>query len=412
MNTTPAPLHRGPFAALGFAAYLGTSWTWVIGMLFPALILRDYGLWGFVAFAVPNVLGAAAMGFVLTPERARRILEKHKTACEVFSTTTLFFHISVIAFFFPRWFGPSAWLIVALSAVACLVAQRLWGTRGVWLTSALVWGLSIAMFVKGMNTEGAWAGASWDMGRLGGKGLFAFIPASGLGFALCPYLDLTFLKARAETEKNTGRWAFALGFGVVFCAMIFFTVCYGGQLLPFFEVLPEHAVEPVLPPVWLTILMAHLPVQVGLTLAWHGTELVRSETSRQNEKKRQSLLMRFLSVSFLFIIGWIHSDHNGTSHFGMLDTEGIYRSILLLYGTALPAYVLLKMIPTHTPERVKTCAFVSASLIAYPLAWGAFVLNHHWLIIPCAGVLTLAFTAVQCWPQRALSASSGDDRVS
>lgn len=385
MSASPAP-RSGLSAILGNACYLGTSWTWVIGMLFPALALRDYGLWGFVAFAVPNVVGAAAMGFILTPEKAKAILEKHKTACGWFSVATLAFHLFVAAWLLPALLGTLSVGIVVLAVATCLIARQMAGNKGIWIASAAVWCLSMAMFAKGMGTEGAWSSAHWELGRLGKNSLFAFIPASVLGFALCPYLDLTFLKARAQTERHTGRWAFLLGFGIVFCAMIFFTVCYGGQLEAYFHGAP-------LPPLegpWRALLMAHLPVQIGLTLAWHSTEF------QAHAPRKLGLPLAaccFAAVALGLFLGRTadaaHSEH-----------EIAYRSFLLLYGTVLPAYVLLKMIPAHrpAPERVRTGAFVCASLLVYPLAFGTFVLDHAWLILPSIGIFGTAFAATWYWP--------------
>lgn len=415
--SSPAP-RSGPFAALGNAFYLGTSWTWVIGMLFPALILRDYGLWGFVAFAVPNVVGAAAMGFVLTPERAKGILEKHKTACAWFSVTTMAFHLFVAVWLLPTLFNNWGFGLVVLTAGVCLVAHKIAGTKGVWIASALVWILSMVMFSKGVNTEGAWTGASWEMGRLGKDGLLAFVPASVLGFALCPYLDLTFLKARAETDKNTGRVAFSLGFGVVFCAMIFFTVCYGGQLWGVF--IGESNAH--LAPAWKGILMAHLPAQIGLTMALHGMEV--SPNTRPSPLKALGSTSSNLA-GFVFVLALLAglamligrnierldspeevlmrlARDAAVRDGGMAAAESIYRSFLLLYGTVLPAYVLLKMIPSRKPvsQRVRTWSFVGAALTSYPLAWGAFVLHHHWMILPCAGALTIAFLVAQFGPAK------------
>ncbi|MBV8780683.1 MAG: hypothetical protein JO353_04735, partial [Phycisphaerae bacterium] len=51
---------------LGWAIFLGVSWTWCIGMYLPVLLVRDYGFWGWVVFAIPNVVGAAAMGWTIT----------------------------------------------------------------------------------------------------------------------------------------------------------------------------------------------------------------------------------------------------------------------------------------------------------------------------------------------------------
>ncbi len=420
MSSPTPPLHSGLKPALGYAAYLGTSWTWVIGMLFPALILRDYGLWGFVAFAIPNVVGAAAMGFVLTPRRAKALLENHKTACAWFSVVTMAFHLFVVAWLLPALLGQWSVGIVVLTVGACIVAKKLWGTKGIWIASGLVWLLSMAMFAKGSQTAGAWTGANWEAGRLGKDGLLAFIPASALGFALCPYLDLTFLKARAETEKNTGRAAFALGFGVVFCAMIFFTACYGGQLWNFFAGNPDAQLASA----WKGILVAHLPVQIGLTLAWHGMELSTGHASKGRPKSAIPLggsfgttVQRYAGILCLLsaVLGLVSSGYDrlkwgGAQLFPNLPTateyyistgESIYRSFLLLYGTVLPAYVLLKMIPTRAPvsARFRTLIFTFASLLSYPLAWGVFVLHHHWLILPCAGALTLAFLAVQFGPK-------------
>src|SRR3954471_24793497 len=53
------------FSALNWAAFLGASWTWCIGMFLPVLLIRDYGPSMWWAFAVPNVIGAAAMGWIL-----------------------------------------------------------------------------------------------------------------------------------------------------------------------------------------------------------------------------------------------------------------------------------------------------------------------------------------------------------
>lgn len=70
-TTTEIPAARQPWwSVLGWAAYLACSWTWCIGMFLPVLLVRDYGVWGFVVFAVPNVVGAGAMGWVLSAASA------------------------------------------------------------------------------------------------------------------------------------------------------------------------------------------------------------------------------------------------------------------------------------------------------------------------------------------------------
>ncbi len=43
--------------------FLACSWTWVIGMYLPMVLLERYGWWGYVIFAVPNVLGVMLFGW-------------------------------------------------------------------------------------------------------------------------------------------------------------------------------------------------------------------------------------------------------------------------------------------------------------------------------------------------------------
>ena len=40
-----------------WAFFLACSWTWCVGMFLPVLLVRNWGIWGWVVFAVPNVIG-------------------------------------------------------------------------------------------------------------------------------------------------------------------------------------------------------------------------------------------------------------------------------------------------------------------------------------------------------------------
>src|SRR4051812_30605350 len=65
-----------------WSIYLASSWTWCIGMFLPVLLIRDYGLWGWIVFAVPNVVGAGAMGWVLRSRTtSRHMVVAHAVAC-------------------------------------------------------------------------------------------------------------------------------------------------------------------------------------------------------------------------------------------------------------------------------------------------------------------------------------------
>src|SRR5204862_2209590 len=87
------------FRWIGWAVYLGMSWTWCIGMFLPVLLIRDYGVWGWIIFAAPNVLGAAAMGWVIHDAHAsERMVTAHRTMLAAFSFVTVSFQI-----FFAFW---------------------------------------------------------------------------------------------------------------------------------------------------------------------------------------------------------------------------------------------------------------------------------------------------------------------
>jgi len=106
-------------------------------MFLPVLMVRDFGLMGFVVFAVPNVIGAAAMGWVLSqPGAAAQIVTNHKTACLAFSAITIAFHFFLAGWLIRGlvgWIGPG---IVIVGALLLYLITR----SGRWelITSAIV----------------------------------------------------------------------------------------------------------------------------------------------------------------------------------------------------------------------------------------------------------------------------------
>src|SRR5438552_18566223 len=82
-----------------WSVFLACSWTWCNGMFLPVLLVRDYGVWGWIVFAIPNFLGAAAMGWVIrSREQSQKITATHKHAMIVFSFVTAAFQ-----WFFALW---------------------------------------------------------------------------------------------------------------------------------------------------------------------------------------------------------------------------------------------------------------------------------------------------------------------
>ena len=74
--STPA---RGGFAATaGWGVYCACSWTWCIGMFLPVILLGRFGWAGFLAFAIPNLIGCVGFGYVFDADRSRRFATSHR----------------------------------------------------------------------------------------------------------------------------------------------------------------------------------------------------------------------------------------------------------------------------------------------------------------------------------------------
>jgi len=106
--------HTDPARAIGWALFLAASWTWCIGMFLPVLLVRDYGVAGWFIFAIPNVIGSAAMGWAIhTRSASLTMTARHSGAMRSFSVVTISFH----AFFIP-------WIISQLTG---FIARTLTG---------------------------------------------------------------------------------------------------------------------------------------------------------------------------------------------------------------------------------------------------------------------------------------------
>src|SRR5436853_7285427 len=133
--------------SLFWAFFLACSWTWCIGMFLPVLLVRNWGIWAWVVFAVPNVIGAAAMGFVIrSRQQSEDLLINHRIAVAFFSLITIAFHIYFVYWFVShRLMGP--WLLVIPVAAFLLM----WGAgrqspQTDPVMSAIVWAISMLAF--------------------------------------------------------------------------------------------------------------------------------------------------------------------------------------------------------------------------------------------------------------------------
>ena len=193
--------------------------------------------------------------------------------------------------------------------------------------------------------------------------LVGLVPACLLGFFLCPYLDATFLLARARTDRQGARVAFTLGFGLVFFVMILFSLLYA---LPIEESVLERGTA------WL--LAIHLGVQVCFTCAAH-VAVARGQTEVQALVSAPWLMGGVVLAAVLGIAA-LRADLAGLRLVGMSLGEVLYRSYMGFYGLLFPAYVLICMVGSGSPRLlVVTCLaalppFVAAFLLGW-MPWAA-----------------------------------------
>ncbi|MCB9844549.1 MAG: hypothetical protein H6811_00985 [Phycisphaeraceae bacterium] len=359
---------------LGWAAYLACSWTWCIGMFLPALLIRDYGVAGLVVFLLPNCLGAAAMGWVLT--RSARIVERHRAAVIAFSLVTIGFHTVWIGWMLRRW-GHTidspltiALLAAAVAAVAgamLLRADRRIIAFGVWLVSLglLAWSATLPD-VPSSPLAGAFdTSALW------------LAPVCLFGFLLCPYLDATFLHAHARSPSP--KAAFTVGFLLLFPVMILFTVLYAPAIVG-----ESGAAGPG--PRFYTLVYAHWLIQLTLTTLLHAE---RASKASPRGATTRSLVIGASVIVLLVIAG------------ASLDApagESVYRSIMGFYGLVFPAYVLIAMIPTRDGHaglagpcgRRKRLTLAFGIGAALPMFWMGFVQRREPMLIPGLAAVLLA----------------------
>lgn len=374
---TTTTTRTSPLATLGWGFYLAVSWTWVIGMILPALMLRDFGWWGLAVFLVPNAIGAALMGTLLRDaEAAKRLRLRHKDAIGLFSIVTIAFHIfvvGVIAFASAGWpskSGQLMLLILAIIPMAYIARSRhtILIAVGVWLVSVI---LAVLYWSRG-GAGSLLAGPAYstDLSR----DLLMLTPVVVFGFALCPYLDATFLRARMETSRAGGKLAFAFGFLGPFVVMIGFTALYSSAIATGNEI------------GW-RLVGIHLALQSTFTIGVH---------TREGFNKPQWLIWSYVLAIAAGVLVWFLPTGPIPWADDMLAWEVVYRLFMSAYGLFFPAYVLfavvpdaMKMGPMPKAGRAVTAVTIAAVLPLYTL--GFIARQEQWLPLALGLVLGGAF---------------------
>lgn len=369
-------------------------------MFLPALLIRDLGLWGYVVFAVPNVVGAAAMGWVLkSPESSRRLVEWHKPAAIFFSTVTILFHYYWIAWLFS-WathkiqLSPWIWAFVILSILlngsilgrfTPLQKLRATGVRRYQLLAFATWTVSAILLISLVATDPLTPAPAQVFREIPfTMDAVWLLPASLFGFLLCPYLDLTFHRARLNCDSpRDSKWSFGAGFGIFFFSMIVLTVLYAG---PIAALTDREFYAPVSIARWAAWLIAiHIGVQTLFTVHVH-----EDERHRRLGAKRTQTSWAGIGLILVAILGWLIGKQSGSERFlfdslNMISGEIIYRLFLTFYGLIFPTYVYLNIwdvrqraLRRHT-RRSLTVTLIAIAIASPFFFMGFFVRDERYI---------------------------------
>lgn len=353
-NPRPGP------ATFGWGLFCACSWTWGIAMYLPVVLLGRFGWPGFLAFAIPNVLGCTAFGYVL---RRRAPAAEHRVAMTSFSAVVIALHMFFVVFLLGvvSALGSAAWGAVAAVAVfaAGLALSRM-PDRAWPLVAAVVYAGSVAAFfavgVAPLAELGFCGDSSWG-------DLVWLTPTFIFGFLLCPYLDLTFYRA---LQRSPSRHAFGV-FGLSFPVILLLTCAYSQSLSEGLTV----------------AVIGHLIAQTVFTIAAHARE-IRLSTWPVAANGRRLLLLAPLAVVPLGLMAL------ATALVPANTGEGIYLRFLVPSALVFPAYVLLFMGPGRALplSRRNLTAFAVVILAALPLYELAFIGDHAWLVVfPLGGLI-------------------------
>ena len=383
--------------AITWGAFLACSWTWCIGMFLPILLVRDLGPAGWWAFAIPNCVGAAAMGWVLrSPRAASALRQHHAAACRLFSIVTVAFHAYWLA-----WLGGSVLplellLAAILGAVGVLAGAIALRENTRWL-AAILWLASAAILAIVLTSRpGSIATDLSAPGELPPTDILFLAPVCVFGFALCPYLDLTFLRVRRLCEGPTAPAAFTLGFLILFASMIVLTLAYAPMLDA--DVLARPLLER---PLWAILATIHITLQAAFTIGVHLLELATPNPATtianrattfaalgedraghpvdpdNNPQPTTIPLERTLLLTAILLAGLLGAASQRWPSLASLQAGEIgYRAFMSFYGLVFPAYVWICIIPRRRPPAPR--AALATCLIAITLAAPCYALGFLW----------------------------------
>jgi len=373
-----------------WACFVACSWTWLIGMFLPVILMHDFGPWAWVIFAVPNVIGAMSVGIVFrNPEKSRRFVANHRPAMLAFSWVTLAFHFWVMG-----WLNAALIGVLGLVLIVVILPLLL---RPHWLVACAVLPLAVSL-VYAFELAGYSLFESLFPPEPLGPGMvnlrewndadpyrFASTPVNTitylwlacgttLGFLTCPYMDLSLHRAAQHTGGGKSIAAFAIGFGVLFLILIAMTARYAYHWdLFLINEIPSGLIN-----YFPLMLIVHMSLQAAYTMACHTREVGRQRTS--------VWIIAIIAAVLLLGIGMLPPMYRDVALLGLDLHWGdlIYRSWMGFYGIVFPAYVILCVIPNRAtkdapatkPTRWQLYVTAGVSGITLPLFALGFLAGH------------------------------------
>ncbi len=350
-------------------------------MFLPVILVSEFGIGGWFVFAVPNIVGAAAMGWTLARRGAsERIVIEHRTACLAFSAVTLAFQAFFLIWLTSVGVIPHVWAISAVVIGSLLgIVRRDRADWDLWLA----WGVlafSLTVFGKGLM-HATIPHLTGQLPDRAVESLLCLTPVCAFGFLLCPYLDLTFHRAKQATSPAAGRFAFTLGFGLFFLVMILLTLLYEGDLTIGRGSFTAGGI--------FGLIGLHVAVQIGFKFSAHLRAI-------PGPKAADGLLWvaaGSLVVAAVFAMrqeqffGWVHDRQRQ-----MLMGELIYRLFMSFYGLIFPSYVWMCIVPIAGrvlgPSKPALIAWALGIAVAAPMFWIGFIDEKMpWLVVGVAAVL-------------------------
>lgn len=356
-----------PLHALTAAFALASSWTWLIGMFFPVLMIEDFGWPGWLVFFVPNAIGAASVGLYLSSARVAGFVRTHAVAVRLFTLVTVFFQ----GFVFAQLLGLSgigdAWGVppFALSAVgACVVLVALAAivTRVRTLAGVAKWGLPVFLFSMIVLLVGHATGGTLtkppSAGTIPMPAVLLALAGTSLGFLTCPFLDATLLRIREATPGRCGTLAFSLGYFGPFALLVGMTGLYAGGFLD--RAALSHYV------------FAHMLVQAAYTAGFHAWAWrtlpcpLAGMTITRGARFPLGVLLIGGAAGLLWPLAHLRLG---------------YEFLLSAYALPFPAYIWIVCVWAKRPGRRAMAVWAGAVCVAGP-CFAIGYLGKEWAFVP------------------------------